>query len=222
MCIRDRPKAHILGNKWRKVRDEAERLFDKRKEQGYYSLAPELRRRVMRCHRHLGHMPPDQLARVLADAGAKLEVIQWTRRYFECPVCKATIKPGLPRPAAARKTYEFNRTVGADHFTHHFAAQPFDFLNVLCWGTGKMMVANTTSKTALATRVLMVQVWVKPFGFMELLVVDQGPEFAGEEFANYFREQGVLVHFTDGQSPLAERPHRTSRWSVQGLSLIHI
>ena len=131
------PKAHILGNKWRKVRDEAERFFDKRKEQGYYSLAPELRREVMRCHRHLGHMPPDQLARVLADARAKLEVIQWTRRYFECPVCKATIKPGLPRPAAARKTYEFNRTVGADHFTHHFAAQPFDVLNVLCWGTGK-------------------------------------------------------------------------------------
>ena len=29
-------------------------------------------------------------------------------QYFACPVCKATIKPGLPRPAAARKVYQFN------------------------------------------------------------------------------------------------------------------
>ena len=37
-------------------------------------------------------------------------------------------------------------------------------------------------------------------------MVDQGPEFAGEEFADYFREQGVLVHFTDGQSPWQNDP----------------
>ena len=80
----EEPRAHIVGNKWRRVKDEAEQLVDKKKEQGCCSLAPEVRREVMRCHRHLGHMPPDQLARVLADAGAKLEVIQWAKRYFEC------------------------------------------------------------------------------------------------------------------------------------------
>ena len=160
----------------------------------------------MRCHCHLGHMPPDQLARVLADAGAKLEVVQWVKKYFECLVCKATIKPGLPRTAAARKTYEFNRTVGADHFTHHFATQPFDFLNVLCWGSSQMMVGNSTSKKALPTRALLMKIWVKPFGLMELLVVDHGPEFAGEGFADLFREQGVLVHFMDGQSPWQNGP----------------
>ena len=81
-------------------------------------------------------MPKEQLARVLADAGAKMEVIDWTKKHVGCPVCKATSKPGLPRPAAARKTYQFNKTVGADHFTHSFATHPLDFLNVLCWGTG--------------------------------------------------------------------------------------
>ena len=69
----------------------SEKLFEKKRDSGYYSLAPELRREVMRCHRHLGHMPPDQLARVLADAGAKLEVVQWTKRHFECPVCRAEV-----------------------------------------------------------------------------------------------------------------------------------
>ena len=135
----------------------------------------------------MGHMPKGQLARVLADAGTKQEVIDWTKTHFECPVCKATIKPGLPRPAAARQFYQFNKTVGADHFTHTFASHQFDFLNVLCWGTGKMMVSHTDSKEARGTRNNLMKTWVKPFGLMELLVVDQGPEFAGEEFADFFR-----------------------------------
>ena len=134
-------------------------------------------------------MPKEQLARVLADAGAKMEVIDWTQKHIGCPVCKAIIKPGLPRPAAARKTYQFNKTVGADHFTHSFASHQFDVLNVLCWGIGKMMVSPTESKRARDTRNHLVKTWVKPLGMMELLVVDQGPEFAGEEFADYFREQ---------------------------------
>ena len=75
------------------------------------------------------------------------------QEVLRVPFCKATIKPGLPRPAAARKTYQFNRTVGADHSMHHFATQPFNFLNVLCWVTGKMMVGSATSKKALPTRV---------------------------------------------------------------------
>ena len=83
----------------------------------------------------MGHMPKEQLARVLADAGAKSEVIEWTKKPFELPVCKSMIKPGLPRPAAARKTYQFNKTVGADHSTHSFATHPIDFLKVLCLGT---------------------------------------------------------------------------------------
>lgn len=108
-------RSHVLRNKWSEVQDETQQLFDRKKQQGYYSLAPELRNEPLRSHRHLGHMPPDQLARVLADAGAKAEVIQWCKRHFECPMCKATIKPGLRHPAAARKVYQFNRTVGSDH-----------------------------------------------------------------------------------------------------------
>ena len=99
-------------------------------------------------------MPKKQLARVLADVGAKPGVIDWSKRNLDCPVCKATIKPGLPRPAAARKNYQFNRTVGPDHFTHTFASHQFDFLNVLCWGTGRMIVSHTDSKKARDTRTI--------------------------------------------------------------------
>ena len=68
------------------------------------------------------------------------------------------------------------------------------------------MVSHTDSKKARDTRNHLMKTWVKPFGLMKLLVVDQGPEFAGEEFADYFREQGVPVHFTDGQSPWQNGP----------------
>ena len=114
------------------------------------------------------------MARVLADAGAKPEVIDWMQMHFECAACKATMKPGLPRPAAARTSYHINKTVGADHSTHTFASHQFDFLNVLCWGTGKIMVSHTESKKARDTQNNLMNTWVKPFGFMELFVVDQG------------------------------------------------
>ena len=63
-----------------------------------------------------------------------------------------------------------------------------------------------TYQLSTSAETSMLKTWVKPFGLMELLVVDQGPEFTGEEFGGYFREQGVLVHFTDGQSPWQNGP----------------
>ena len=71
---------------------------------------------------------------------------------------------------------------------------------MLRWGTGELMVSLTESKKASHTINHLMKTLVKPFGLMELLVVDQGPEFAGEEFADDFREQGVLVRFTGGRS----------------------
>ena len=68
------------------------------------------------------------------------------------------------------------------------------------------MVSHTESKKARDTRNNLMNTWVKPFGLLELLVVDQGPEFTGEEFADFFREHGMLVHFTDGQSPWQNGP----------------
>ena len=129
----------VDGGEWRMI---SKRLFEKtRRESGHYFLLPELRREVLRCRRHLGHKPKSHLARVLADAGAKPEVIDWTKRHVDCPVCKATITPGLLRPAAARKADQLKKTVGADHcthtHTHTFASHQFDFLNVLRWGPGK-------------------------------------------------------------------------------------
>ena len=51
------------------------------------------------------------------------------------------------------------------------------------------MPSHTESKAARDTRNLLLKTWVKPFGMMELLVVDEGGELTGDEIADYFREQ---------------------------------
>ncbi len=43
-----------------------------------------------------------------------------------------------------------------------------------------MMVSHIETEEARETGNHLMNTWVKPFGLMELLVVDQGPEFAGE------------------------------------------
>ena len=48
--------------------------------------------------------------------------------------------------------------------------------------------------------------WVQPFGLMELLVVDQGPEFTGTDSRTFWIQHGVLVHFTDSRSPWYNGP----------------
>ena len=40
-----------------------------------------------------------------------------------------------------------------------------------------------------------------PFGVPAIIIVDQGREFFGEEFSQRVMEMGILVHFTDTNSP---------------------
>jgi len=61
-------------------------------------------------------------------------------------------------------------------------------------------------------------VWMLPFGLPEIIVMDQGSEFRGEEFVDWFREQGILVHVTDAQSPWQNGPTERSGGIVKELS----
>ena len=72
-------------------------------------------------------------------------------------------------------------------------------LKIICWGTCETTVGRTDSKQALATKRNLLSLWAKPFGLPELLIADQGPELAGDAFADFFREKDSLVHFIDGR-----------------------
>ena len=53
----------------------------------------------------------------------------------------------------------------------------------------------TCSHTAFA------DVWIEHYGWLQLLITDQGTEFTGKNFADYVGGSGCLQHFIDSQSP---------------------
>ena len=73
--------------------------------------------------------------------------------------------------------------------------------NMLCWGTGHQMACVIPDKTSLAARNAFASTWVKHYGWPELIITDQGPEFVGHEYTSYVASEGTLHHFIDAQSP---------------------
>ena len=62
------------------------------------------------------------------------------------------------------------------------------------------MAGWIADKTSQTVRDAFSTLWVKHYGWPDLVVSDQGPEFVGHEFANYVG-QVCLHHFIDSQSP---------------------
>ena len=75
------------------------------------------------------------------------------------------------------------------------------FLLCIDYGTGYVQVTQCADAKALTVRKALSKCWVAPFGVPELLICDQGPEFAGEQFVEYMSQMGAAVHYTDGSSP---------------------
>ena len=69
-------------------------------------------------------------------------------------------------------------------------------LNVVSWGAGLQI-----GDTAKAVMSEFKAVWVKHYGWPEIIVPDQGPEFRGSEFQNPAGAAAVLTMPIDSQSP---------------------
>ena len=63
------------------------------------------------------------------------------------------------------------------------------------------MIAIIPDKRSITALDAFSKEWVRHYGWPELVVTDQGPEFTGKEFIQYLGEAGCLQHFTDSQSP---------------------
>ena len=75
-------------------------------------------------------------------------------------------------------------------------------LNLVCWSNGLQIVqplwTNYTAKTVMKEFKI---AWVKHYGWPEIIVHDQGPEFMGNVFQNPAGAAGVLTMPIDSQSP---------------------
>ena len=116
-------------------------------------------------------------------------------------MCEAMVKPAAKRPGALPRCMKFNKVVGVDLVEFDDVVIDKILANIVCWGTGYQMAVVIPDKTSLSARNAFATAWVKHYGWPELVVTDQGPEFVGHEFATYVGENGSLHHFIDSQSP---------------------
>ena len=66
---------------------------------------------VRKARINLGHPETGAFCRLLRQARARLEVIEYVRKEFKCDVCDAQGRAGAGRPAAVPSTYTINRVV---------------------------------------------------------------------------------------------------------------
>ena len=95
----------------------------------------------------------------------------------------------------------FNEVVGVDVCYFDWKGNSYPLLNMLCWGTGLQIIERLQNVDTHETHQAILKSWFMPFGPPAILICDQGREFFGEEFSQRVMEQGVMVHFTDTNSP---------------------
>ncbi|CAE7834242.1 Adck5 [Symbiodinium necroappetens] len=66
---------------------------------------------------------------------------------------------------------------------------------------GYLQVIQCADARAITVRQALSRAWIAPFGVPEVLICDQGPEFAGEQFVEFMSQMGAAIHYTDGSTP---------------------
>ncbi len=127
--------------------------------------------------------------------------MEWVKQEFRCPICEASRKPSIPRPGHLVRTLAFNEVIGTDVFYFDWKDQKYPMLNTICWGSGLQIVERLEAVTSEETHQAILRSWLVPFGPPSLIIVDQGREFFGREFSGRLMELGVMIHFTDTNSP---------------------
>ena len=166
-------------------------------------LSEREKRELCRQHRNLGHPLPTELARALRHAGARREAIRFVLKELRLPTCEARPLPLPLRPGMLPRCLRFNQCIGVDLVDLEVRdGTSAKALDVVCLGTGLQIVqplwTNYTAKTVMKE---IKTAWVKHYGWPEIIVHDQGPEFMGNEFQNPAGAAGVLTMPIDSQSP---------------------
>ena len=142
-------------------------------------LSEREKRELFRQHRNLGHPQPTELASALRHAGARREVFRFVLKEFRCPTCEAPPLRLPLRPGMLPRCLRFNQCIGVDLVDLEVRdGTSAKALNVVCWCTRLQIVqhlwTNYTAKTVMKELKI---AWVKHYGWPEIIVHDQGPEF---------------------------------------------
>ena len=162
---------------------------------------PQEKREILKIHRGLNHPETADFVRALKHAGARQHLISGAARSMRCPTCSSRRWPKARRMGALPRCMRFNQTIGCDVITLSAFGRQYRYLNIVCWGTGFQMLGAIQTASAAETLRALLRVWVRPFGWPEIIITDQGPEFTSHEWHRPLAEQGVISYPIDSKSP---------------------
>ena len=142
-------------------------------------LSKRLRSTLAHLHVALGHVSNDKLARMLAQNGAKDEVIASVKQ-LKCQICMQVQSPHATPKASFSRPCSFNERLVSDTFyVWDTEKQKFAITHVLdAFSLYTVAIAAKDASAAVTTELLRDR-WFGVFGPPSVLMTDQGSEYQG-------------------------------------------
>ena len=176
----------------------------------------EVKRTLLRLHRNLGHPTNAELARILESKNASPELVE-AARIHECPVCHQHQRPNSVPVSSIPKTTSFNERVQADTL---WVVPPGNIRAV------PVLMMSDAMTRLISARLLATEDseefiksvekgWIRSFGPMKILQVDEHRAWSSEKVRNWCSENGIELIISPGQShsrlAILERRHQVTR-----------
>ena len=178
--------------------------------------AQDVTRTIMRLHRNLGHPTKGELMKLLESKGASPEMIEGARLHH-CSTCDLHKRPvGHPVSSVPRPTH-FNDRVQADTLWVHIPGRKKATPVLLMSDATTRLLSGRELRTE-STEEFIKQLergWVRSFGPMKRLFVDEHRAWCSEGMRQWCTEQAVDLKISPGEShtrlAILERRHQVVR-----------
>ena len=178
------------------------------------------RRTIMRLHRNLGHPTKKELIRLLQNKNASSALLTAAREH-ECQLCELHHRPtGVPVSSMPRNS-TFNHRVQADTLWIQVPGQKHQQPVLMISDSTTRLLAGRHLRGGESTEEFIKQLeraWVRHFGPMQVLQVDEHRAWSSDRMREWCCEQGILLQISPGQAhtrlAVLERRHQVTRRAV--------
>ena len=178
------------------------------------------KRTVSRLHRNLGHPTNAELKRLLEMKGASSVLVECAQEH-DCDVCRQhQHRPQVP-VSSVPSVQEFNARVQADTLWIKIPSMKKALPILMISDTATRFLAGRVIwKESPEEFILAVErAWVRVFGPMQTLQVDDHRSWASDYVKSWCSEQGVELRISPGQShtrlAILERRHQVTRRALE-------
>ena len=184
--------------------------------------ASEATRTIARLHRNLGHPPKAQLRRVLQEQKCN-DLLMQALEDFDCPLCQhRQPPPQVPKTGLYRGTF-FNDRVQADtmwlKLKRDESSRPIPILVISDCTTRLVAARLLASETTNDFIQALERSWVRHFGTMNVLQVDEHRAWCSDQMRRWASEHNVELMISPGQAherlSILERRHQVVRRAVE-------